>query len=134
MELVLQAATLGMNQQQQRGQIYVLDMGEPLYVEEVARHLIRLAGLRPDHDIQIKYVGSRAGEKLFEELFYPEEEKQETSCALIHVARSTVQRQDLSKALDELEKYARKHQHRQTMHLLQAMVPEYSSPILQDVG
>lgn len=133
-ELVLQAATLGMNPQQQKGEIYVLDMGAPLYVEDVARHLIRLAGLRPDQDIELKYVGSRAGEKLFEELFYPTEQKQETFCSLIHVAHSTIQRQDISHALDELEKYARKHQKRQTMHLLQAMVPEYSSPILQNVG
>lgn len=133
-ELVLQAATLGIDSQQQRGQIYVLDMGEPLYVEEVARHLIRLAGLRPDHDIRLEYVGCRAGEKLFEELFYSTEKKQETSCALLHVARSMIQRQDLTGAIDELEKHARKHQQRRTMHLLQAMVPEYSSPILQDVG
>ena len=133
-ELVLQSATLGMGAQTPRGQIYVLDMGEPLYVEQVARHLIRLAGLRPDHDIRLEYTGCRAGEKLLEELYYSTEEKQETSCSLINVARSTAQKQDLSKALDELEKYARKHQSRQTMHLLQAMVPEYSSIILQEVG
>lgn len=133
-ELVLQAATLGVSQKGQGGQIYVLDMGEPLYVEEVARHLIRLAGLRPDHDIKLDYVGSRAGEKLFEELFYPTEEKQETACALIHIAQSSVPDQDLTKALEELEKHARKHHHRQTMHLLQAMVPEYASIDLQDVG
>lgn len=61
--LVLQTGTIGKN-----GSIYVLDMGDPVKIIDVARHLIRLSGLQPDIDIEIKITGLRPGEKLFEEL------------------------------------------------------------------
>lgn len=61
--LVLQTGTIGKN-----GSIYVLDMGNPVKIIDVARHLIRLSGLQPDVDIEIKITGLRPGEKLFEEL------------------------------------------------------------------
>ncbi len=61
--LVLQTGTIGKN-----GSIYVLDMGNPVKIIDVARHLIRLSGLQPDIDIEIKITGLRPGEKLFEEL------------------------------------------------------------------
>ncbi len=133
-ELVLQAGTLGIKSESHRGQIYVLDMGEPLYVEEVARHLIRLAGLLPDQDIKIKYVGTRPGEKLEEELFYAHEKKIATSCDLINIAYSSNQHGDISNMLKELEIAARRHDYNKTMHLLQVLVPEYASPLLQKVG
>jgi FlaA1/EpsC-like NDP-sugar epimerase len=63
-QLVLEAGFIGNG-----GQIYVFDMGEPVKVLDVAKNLIRLSGLEPDKDIQIKYTGLRPGEKLYEELF-----------------------------------------------------------------
>ncbi len=73
-ELVLQASALGTKPGDQRGKVLVLDMGEPVKIADLARQVIRLAGLRPDQDIKITYTGLRAGEKLHEELFAEAEE------------------------------------------------------------
>ncbi|MBV9269280.1 MAG: polysaccharide biosynthesis protein, partial [Acidobacteriaceae bacterium] len=67
-QLVLQAAAMGRG-----GEIFILDMGQPVCIAELARKLIRLSGLRPDIDIQITYTGIRPGEKLYEELSGAEE-------------------------------------------------------------
>jgi FlaA1/EpsC-like NDP-sugar epimerase len=63
-QLVLQATTLGSN-----GEIYMLDMGDPVKITTLARRLIEMSGLRPDHDIEIRFVGPRLGEKLHEQLW-----------------------------------------------------------------
>ena len=71
-ELVLQAAALPPDPEtaEDRGKICVLDMGEPVKIVDLARQMIRLAGLRPDRDIEIEFTGLRPGEKLREELFH----------------------------------------------------------------
>lgn len=68
-QLVMQAGALGKG-----GEIFVLDMGEPMRVLDLARETIRLSGLKPDEDIQIEFTGARPGEKLVEELGYDDEE------------------------------------------------------------
>ena len=70
-KLVLQAACIGEN-----GKIYVLDMGEPVKIDQLARSLIKLSGYVPDKDIEVVYTGVRAGEKLYEELILEEEKEQ----------------------------------------------------------
>lgn len=73
-ELVLQAAAFSIDNSNQRGRIYVLDMGEPVKITDLAKILISLAGLRPEKDIALSFTGLRPGEKLFEELFESDEE------------------------------------------------------------
>ena len=69
------------------GEIYVLDMGEPVKILDLAKNMIELAGLRPDVDIEIQYIGLRPGEKLYEEKLMSEEGLRETENHLIHVAK-----------------------------------------------
>ncbi len=68
-QLVLHATTFGIGDGGSRGRILVLDMGHPVKIVDVARKMIRLAGLQPDKDIEIKFIGLRPGEKMNEELF-----------------------------------------------------------------
>ena len=68
-ELVLQAASAALSRPDERGRIFVLDMGEPIKIVDLARTMIALSGLRPDQDIPIVFTGLRPGERLFEEIF-----------------------------------------------------------------
>ena len=69
------------------GEIFVLDMGEPVKIDTMARNLIRLSGYEPDIDIKIEYTGLRPGEKLYEELLMKEEGLQNTANKLIHIGK-----------------------------------------------
>ena len=80
-QLILQAGLIG-----GRGEIFLLNMGEPVRILDLARDLIRLSGYRPDLDIPIKITGARPGEKIFEELLYDEENSQHTSHEKIFVS------------------------------------------------
>lgn len=82
-QLVLQAATMG-----EGGEIFILEMGEPILIDSLARDLIRLSGYRPGEDIAIEYVGVRAGEKLYEEINLSEEQAVKTRHPRIWVGRN----------------------------------------------
>ncbi|MBM7560834.1 polysaccharide biosynthesis protein [Fusibacter tunisiensis] len=99
--LVVQAGGLA-----QKGEIFVLDMGEPVKIDTLARDLIRLSGLEPSVDIEIKYTGLRPGEKLYEELLMSEEGLGETEFEKIFIARPmTLPYEELSMKVGELAKY-----------------------------
>lgn len=93
--LILQAGTLGSG-----GEIFVLDMGEPVKIDYLARQLIRLSGKEPDKDIVVSYVGLRPGEKLYEELFYQGESLNPTTHEKILRAQSVTM--DKSLLMDKL--------------------------------
>ena len=78
--LVLQASYYA-----EGGEIFVLDMGDPVRIDDMARNLIRLSGYEPDVDIPIVYTGLRPGEKLYEELLMDEEGLQDTANEMIHI-------------------------------------------------
>lgn len=80
--LVLQAGAYAKG-----GEIFVLDMGEPVKIDDMARNLIKLSGYEPDIDIKIEYTGLRPGEKLYEELLMKEEGMQDTPNKLIHIGK-----------------------------------------------
>jgi O-antigen biosynthesis protein WbqV len=131
-ELVLQASALSPTGDPNgaRGKIYVLDMGEPVRIVDLAHQMIRLAGLRPERDIGIEFVGLRPGEKLREELFHPAEAVMPTTNPSIRIATSrTADYPVLARAIDELEEHARLRHEERVLRLLKSLVPEYRRTI-----
>ncbi|MBM6752304.1 polysaccharide biosynthesis protein [Mediterraneibacter glycyrrhizinilyticus] len=107
------------------GEIFVLDMGQPVKIADLARNLIQLSGYVPDRDIEIKYTGLRPGEKLYEELLMDEEGLQETENELIHIGKPIEFDEDeFLKDLEDLyrEAYAETKKMKQIVHKI---VPTY---------
>jgi FlaA1/EpsC-like NDP-sugar epimerase len=119
-QLIMQAAVLGGG-----GEIYVLDMGEPVKIKYLAEQLIRLSGKQPNKDIEIVYTGLRPGEKLFEELFHelePYEQTQHEKIFLAHPRQADWG--DLSAALREAELAVRRYDTKKLKKILLQLVPE----------
>jgi len=127
-ELVLEAsATVGLaDGGESRGKIFVLDMGEPVKIVDLARQMIRLAGLVPDRDIAIEFTGLRPGEKLHEELFHDAEAAVPTANPALRLAAPrTADYAVLARSIDELEEQARAANEARVIDLLRLLVPEY---------
>ena len=118
--LVLQAATIG-----GAGNIFVLDMGTPVRIDDLARNMIRLSGLKPDEDIKIEYTGLRPGEKLYEERLMDEEGMRKTENDLINIGRPIEFDED--KFLVQLEglMHAAYQEREDIRELIEEVVPTY---------
>jgi len=113
-----------------RGKIFVLDMGEPVKIVDLARQMIRLAGLTPERDIAITYVGLRPGEKLHEALLHAAESPVPTlNPALRLAAPRTADCAVLARSIDELEEHARAGRTARVLDLLHRLVPEYRAEL-----
>lgn len=130
-ELVLQGAALSIEQpSDDAGKIYVLDMGEPMLIVDLARQMIRLAGMRPGKDIEITFTGLRPGEKLYEELFHDSEPMLQTSHPGLKLAAPrTSNLALLSRGLDEIAEQAAGRKRERVIEVLRRLVPEYRSPL-----
>lgn len=102
-QLILQSASRGLRDGMRHGRIFVLDMGEPIRVIDIARRMIRLAGLDPEIDVGIDIIGLRPGEKLYEELFDAEEERLPSSIPGVFEAEPhPIALRTLNEVFDEL--------------------------------
>jgi FlaA1/EpsC-like NDP-sugar epimerase len=120
-QLVLQAATMG-----QGGEIFVLDMGEPVKIVDLAKELITLSGFRPGEDIEIVFTGPRPGEKLFEELRIEGENMQRTRHPKISIWKNIpMDRARLRTSIIELLALAGRQDHDTLAHKIKELVPEY---------
>jgi FlaA1/EpsC-like NDP-sugar epimerase len=120
-QLVLQAVVLG-----QGGEVFVLDMGEPIKIVDLASDLIRLSGLEVGRDIEIEFTGARAGEKLFEELFFGAEVAVPTEHSKVLRAKHLTPPTDLVEIADQVVQLAQEAGDPETIRgLLQLLVPDY---------
>ena len=124
-QLVLQAGALGTG-----GEIFVLDMGEPVKIVDLARDLIRLSGLQESADIEIRYTGLRPGEKLFEEVLFGDEDVRETEHPKVIRALSEIPDAAVEGRIDELIRLAAiaPHDESRLRQMLIALVPDFILP------
>ena len=127
-QLVMQAGTMGRG-----GEIFVLDMGEPVKIVDLARDLITLSGLKVGDDIEIEFTGIRPGEKLFEELSVAEEHAEKTLHPKIFIGH--VRQHEWEAVLAGIESLRGVVEHESPAAVraaLQALVPEYSPVVLDE--
>jgi FlaA1/EpsC-like NDP-sugar epimerase len=109
------------------GGIFVLDMGKPVKIVDLARQMIRLAGLRPGSDVDVRYTGLRPGEKLFEELFHGREPPLPTGLpGLLMATPRTADPALVGRAIDEISTACRGGQTRLALAQLAHLVPEFA--------
>ncbi len=119
--LVLQASAMAKG-----GEIFVLDMGEPVKIIDLARNLIKLSGFEPNVDIKIEVTGLRPGEKLYEEVLMDEEGLQKTSNNQIRIGRPIeIDEAEFKKELNILKRVADKNQDEKVDLIMKSIVPTY---------
>jgi len=122
-QLIMQAAAMG-----EGGEIFVLDMGEPVKISDLAEQMIRLSGKVPGAEIEIAYTGLRAGEKLFEELFHDQEALRATKHKKILLARHRhVDSRVLKSTLAEMAEAVARYDEERLQSLLHRLAPEFAT-------
>jgi FlaA1/EpsC-like NDP-sugar epimerase len=123
-QLVLQSSLLGRG-----GEIFVLDMGNPVKIVDLARDLIELSGLEVDRDVDIAYTGIRPGEKLYEELFIEGERYERTRHEKVLIARNAgaFVPGDLDAVVEELKQAVAADDGTRVIRCLERLIPEYQS-------
>lgn len=125
-QLVLQAAAMGAG-----GEVFVLDMGEPVRILDLARKMVLLSGLRPDSDIRIEFTGVRPGEKLYEELSAYEEDTLPTPHSQIRIfAGRGVAREALSRCLQDLRQAVDARDAAGAVLCMKELIPDYNPSTL----
>jgi len=125
-ELVLEASVLGTRDAAHGGKIYVLDMGEPVRIADLAKQMILLSGRRPDIDVKIVYTGPRPGEKLNEEILHDAESLVPTEyTGILLAAPRTADHALLARSIDELAQLARAGARGDLLAMIQRLVPEF---------
>ena len=120
-QLVLQAGALGRG-----GEVFLLDMGEPIRIVDIATDLIRLSGLTVGSDIQIKFTGMRPGEKLYEEMFFSAENVLTTDHPKVLRARNGILPEGIMRRIESLVAAAEaEHPDHELRQLLQSLVPDF---------
>ena len=126
--LVLEAGSIG-----EGGEIFVLDMGEPVMILDLAKEMIKLSGFEPDEDIAIVYTGVRPGEKLFEEILTAEEGTEATKSKKIFKAKLSEKNLDkLDEALNILEQAAQDQNKIEILNILKKIIPNYGKDSFKD--
>jgi O-antigen biosynthesis protein WbqV len=122
--LVLEAAALP--ETTEADAVFVLDMGDPVRIDDLARQLIRLHGLQPERDIEIRYTGLRPGEKLSEEIFYEAESVQPTAADGVLAALDPAPEwAELEPQLRELINAAERHDEAAVLDALRRLEPAF---------
>ena len=128
-QLIMQSAVLGKG-----GEIFVLNMGEPVKIRYLAEQMIRLSGKIPGEDIKIAYTGLRPGEKLYEELFHKQEGLGETGHEKIFLAQSREVAWDyLNEIIDTMGRSCQAYDDVQCVMLLKKLVPEMEDPSVDNI-
>ncbi len=128
-QLILSAGTLaveqpnGLDTDSLAGSVFILDMGKPIRIDDLARRMIRLAGFRPDAEIPIHYTGLRPGEKLYEELQYADENSVETELDGIAIVRPSIEEQQTFNAgYNELRKAIERQDEQATLDAIKQLL------------
>ena len=120
-QLILHAGAIGSG-----GELYVLDMGEPVKIKQLAEDMIRLNGLEPNVDIKIEYSGLRKGEKMYEELLLDKENTIETIHPKIRAAERTLSDKSTRDKMNDLLLLNKHIKTSEILEALEDLIPEFN--------